>query len=887
MAERRSSKLRLNSIKKLSTIALALGIERTRSELIPFLTDTIYDEDEVLLALAEQLGALTPLVGGSEYVHCLLPPLESLATVEETVRIWKLKAELRATFRMLCQDDTPMCAEDKSWRVRYMVADKFTELQKAVELVSDANQHREGDSVGLLCVGSLPRIVDSPNRNQQQPFDDFYFNGGPQSGEFRFKFRMPEMNYFHQQAITLRAYENTIIPQSHKQPYLIIVYSEWCMMCLHLMPLWQRLSEDLGPIGITLATVHYDQETELAQKLGGRRGELPLVLSIVESKIVYYKEEQFSIAKVIEFARARFPRDLITPVTDDNMQVFLNGWKDNKVRVLLFGRLDLVRLRYLTLAFRYRPHAVFGYVQLGREATKAVQSKFDIPSSLDSLLLFQEYNETYNDQPAARLSMADLPYSAMKDVIDANKFLVLPRLSSQDLLNSLCPPEISSPRRRLCAILVTEDGEEDDEAREQLRQFKMQFKYSRDRITFAYIFRDKQSQFIDALAIGRLPEQNEQKGHLVIVWRQDVNRVSYSWLSRPFESGNDHWNSSKEHLKLTLTQMLGNSQPLAYEAVVKELVDEHGQGLIGRISSRLMSAVDSIREHISRQELLAAGSVIATFIFIAAVGYVMTYLVRLEEEAIKRQNLGNDSKPPTKPLSTTTELKLHELRSETYNGMVRLLKPGCRTVVLLLDGQTKAALIPKFHKAVWPYRKNKSLMFGWMSVDRGLHWYSRILNLALKNMEEEGEPALVLDPSEVKAKNCVGTVISLNGHRRYFCIYHARHPESSTIDCGESQRMKRMAHRLTTSSQTLNDGRGTGAFMGFDDSSDESENSDVEKGDQQTSTDEKPLIGSGSRASALVTDETALDGFPNWLDRLFEGSTQRYYINYWPEFGNY
>lgn len=50
--------LRLNSIKKLSTIALALGVERTRSELIPFLTDTIYDEDEVLLALAEQLGKL-------------------------------------------------------------------------------------------------------------------------------------------------------------------------------------------------------------------------------------------------------------------------------------------------------------------------------------------------------------------------------------------------------------------------------------------------------------------------------------------------------------------------------------------------------------------------------------------------------------------------------------------------------------------------------------------------------------------------------------------------------------------------------------------------------------------------------------------------------------
>lgn len=64
--------MRLNSIKKLSTIALALGVERTRSELIPFLTETIYDEDEVLLALAEQLGNFTQLVGGPEYVQHLL-----------------------------------------------------------------------------------------------------------------------------------------------------------------------------------------------------------------------------------------------------------------------------------------------------------------------------------------------------------------------------------------------------------------------------------------------------------------------------------------------------------------------------------------------------------------------------------------------------------------------------------------------------------------------------------------------------------------------------------------------------------------------------------------------------------------------------------------------
>lgn len=37
------------------------------------------------LALAEQLGNFTGLVGGPDFARCRLPPLESLATVAETV----------------------------------------------------------------------------------------------------------------------------------------------------------------------------------------------------------------------------------------------------------------------------------------------------------------------------------------------------------------------------------------------------------------------------------------------------------------------------------------------------------------------------------------------------------------------------------------------------------------------------------------------------------------------------------------------------------------------------------------------------------------------------------------------------------------------------------
>ncbi len=43
------------------------------------------DEDEVLLALAEELGKLIDHVGGKENVHVLLVPLETLCAMEEAL----------------------------------------------------------------------------------------------------------------------------------------------------------------------------------------------------------------------------------------------------------------------------------------------------------------------------------------------------------------------------------------------------------------------------------------------------------------------------------------------------------------------------------------------------------------------------------------------------------------------------------------------------------------------------------------------------------------------------------------------------------------------------------------------------------------------------------
>lgn len=218
---------RLNSISRITTIALALGPERTRTELMTFLQDSLDDEDEVLLALAGELGGLLPLVGGPEYGSVLLPLLEQLASMEETVvrdkavqsliniaeqmgdqnmndfagLVKKLargewftsktsacglfssvyphvgpdaRAELRQLFAALCRDDTPMvrrAAASKlgSWRLASMPEGKmvkgFSEVVEPEFVKSDVVPlfvqlaQDDQDSVRLLAVEAAVSVA--------------------------------------------------------------------------------------------------------------------------------------------------------------------------------------------------------------------------------------------------------------------------------------------------------------------------------------------------------------------------------------------------------------------------------------------------------------------------------------------------------------------------------------------------------------------------------------------------------------------------------------------------------------------------------------------------------------------------------------------------------
>ncbi|PGH04846.1 hypothetical protein AJ80_08455 [Polytolypa hystricis UAMH7299] len=126
--------LRLNAIHRLSTIALALGPERTRDELIPFLDDSVEDEDEVLTALSEELGNFVEYVGGPEYGHILLSPLENLAAIEEPL----VREKAVESLNKICEQLSQKQIEENfiPLTVRLSKADWFTSKISATGLYS-------------------------------------------------------------------------------------------------------------------------------------------------------------------------------------------------------------------------------------------------------------------------------------------------------------------------------------------------------------------------------------------------------------------------------------------------------------------------------------------------------------------------------------------------------------------------------------------------------------------------------------------------------------------------------------------------------------------------------------------------------------------------------
>ena len=121
-----------------------------------------------------------------------------------------------------------------------------------------------------------------------------------------------------------------------------------------------------------------------------------------------------------------------------------------------------------------------------------------------------------------------------------------------------------------------------------------------------------------------------------------------------------------------------------------------------------------------------------------------------------------------------------------------------------------------------------------MQLESYLPWFRHLLEETID---------FKMDLESIQPSNCLGTVLAMNGQRKYYSIYHAHQ--------WSQRKKKRTPYNLA-------------GFMGFGESSDEDSDIDIDPDAQK------------------LFQSDLLNGLDAWLERLCEGTVKRFRIEYWP-----
>lgn len=165
-----SSEARVDAMRRLNTVADAIGTEATLQHLLPFLASNIAmdddEEDEILLTLADQLGRFVPRLVPGYRALPILPILERLAAVEETVVREKAVESIQKIVPLLL---TPTAARSGSKEEKQDIEGINAAASAAPALLLAMAKRLSGAdwfTAKVSAAGILPVVYDFYNNNR-------------------------------------------------------------------------------------------------------------------------------------------------------------------------------------------------------------------------------------------------------------------------------------------------------------------------------------------------------------------------------------------------------------------------------------------------------------------------------------------------------------------------------------------------------------------------------------------------------------------------------------------------------------------------------------------------------------------------------------------------
>ncbi|XP_072024887.1 dnaJ homolog subfamily C member 16-like isoform X1 [Amphiura filiformis] len=740
--------------------------------------------------------------------------------------------EIKRTYKKLAREWHP----DKNNEPN--AQEKFIQIQQAYEIVGDEDKRRQYDLHGIVDDGGQ-------QRSQQGGYQTFNFGG------FNFKFQNQNSGFRQSHRVTLSKYDDVIAPQSYHKPWLLLVIANWCFNCVRVEEVWNELLSDFEEMGIGMGILNADYDYNLARKIGAYRW--PSIFGIVDERVTSYGDNHIGKDNLKHFVQQILPAHLVSTVTDNNSDEFLSTWRrDNKPRSLLFSRRSGPSLLYQLAALQFRQQIKLGFARLGGRDTDDLVFKYAVNEREPTLLIFKENTENY----AEKFEANSLLGSNLRDTLSSQKYLHVPRLSSQEVYEDLCKETPLFQTKSLCVILITSEGATHD-YQESFRQVYLETTSWPEETNFVYLYRDRQRAFMSAL--GKDENVPNYRLSVAILWRRNGQKAKYGWLPGGWEGNNISGN--KKRIRTHLQELVTNKNLLIKQVELPKLNDENAPHWMLQVFKDVWQKI--VGYLVSLKDSLFSGSVNEASV---AVGVICIYILAFflafasilgskgrepweqdrqrqqrdphhrhgnnwehYDDAHRATNLSPDGamrrRTPGPDISKYRHIELVELDPANYKELILDSRQSGMMLLLLVDSSCQARLIDRFKQEAYSHLSSPQFQQPvYIDIDNYPEWFATLL-------------ANSTHPEPDSISTAPGTVLALRPAKHYFSLYHPLYSISSS-----------------NSPNQLDAG-----FIGLDSSSDESDGEINE-----------------------VRRVDPLNGLRMWLDRLVDGSLKRLSVANWP-----
>ncbi|TGZ55485.1 hypothetical protein CRM22_010395 [Opisthorchis felineus] len=907
------------------------------------------------------------------------------------------QADIKNAYRRLAQKYHPDKNSDED------AAQKFMEVNEAYGVLSKPERRAEYDAFGTVHEGSDGHSPGFHPRFHSQfmhaPFEEIF--------EFFPGFSKQPPFSSNVMDIDFRSYRLTHLPRTRSVPLLILGYSDFCIPCQRLRPLWSQLADELTPLGAAVAAVNLERDGGLRDEL--RVLHVPSVTIVVDGQINYCSQSGFAHGQIIDTLRqillcsnpsrskaipSFMSTTLDTPLiyhiqtNSSFFDEFHPGWRrDSRPRMVLFKPLAVPSLRYVLAAFRAADHVAAGFVNTESSQARELVRHFDIPVNEESLLIFHEDP----DVPVYRASDARLSPTDLDGPIMAYSQMTVPRIFSTARLLDLCPTDGAEPRsqfasaselrtgkpnadgshrthRHFCLVLLLHSKLANLEAkpvghadhwlsavrsleplvREQIQRVRSPHHVLQ--LKLVHVYMDRQAAWLRRLShsANGFPidlTSLDNIGRLVLLWRISPTHTAISMLPVNSEAHPSNllplstnpipidWSIAVAASRIRtallpdlvallspvvekrtadfLRNPISQNWHLTSDYVIEEhVVDELAAPLWLRLRRRLWQwSGDAAAWFLDLLSQPLSFVFSTTAIILGLLLFSLTRLVMQATEAerpvrrpkVSKQNeKPRPSEQPRTPTATApangvpsssfrriTPAPVVALNPLTYDSLVLDAVRGHQLLVICLrgDGGAQDRRLCANFASKTAHVISPRVRCAQLSLERYAGWYAKLLRVARSGMpvlvSRDSDSPSAADPGTVfiNPANCVGTVLALNGARRYFSIYHPLMPgaeSSSTVSDSESSpysdteaNIGSVTDQLQRRPPPVRKRRIFGHIFGM-------ESDEDEDGRQlQSSLRTRP-------PPPVLLESELLDGLPNWLDRLFEGSLPRYQLIEWP-----